>query len=500
MMIRLLPILGWCLACLPFNSMATETGAGVSPGALTWYGSQWMFRDAFAHSAPWRSSDKSLPLEVDEEGWVRRLAPGQSASTTIYHGAAPHYPGGRYIARYEGEGRLQFSGAATVVQSEPGQLLLDIDPASGPIDIELLATDAADPLRHLQLVPEGLLDGLEANPFHPRFLEILEPFGVIRFTHLMHGGDSDPVDWETRVTPKHRTQAGKGGIALEYAIELCNALDADAWFTMRVAADAEYMRAFAEMVKERLEPDRRVYVEYGDDVGVWPTKSSQYCIEKGRALDLAEDAGTARSRYYALRSAELFTIWNDVFENHPRLITVLNPIDEEACTYAEAADGADAAGIVTLFGQDFGKLPNIDHLLSTDLETLMDELEQVASVNEGVREAITRARKFNLQPVSFYMTPIICPLGPIEKERGKETQQAVEARTLAMLEHPRMEPIFDQFIRSWHEAGGGLWIHEGLVAKPSRWGWFGLLKQMNEHPQESPKFRAVLDTIDTQNP
>lgn len=470
---------------------ARSEGCGVAPGGITHWSAQWCFVDAFKQSLPWRSSDGDRPLELDERGWVKRLAPGQQAWSLMYAEAAPHYPGGPYVARYRGRGELRFSGAARVVQSAPGRILLEVDPARGGLRVDLLATDPNDYLRDLEILPASFEQAARDQPFHPRFLELLRGFDVIRFAHLMQCGGDGPRTWEARITPAHQTQAGPKGIALEYAIALCNRLDADAWFTMPVNSNPAYFRAFAQAVRDGLEPHRRVYVEYGDDVGVWPTRSSQYCIHQGLRLGLSEDWGQARSRYYARRSAELFAIWNEVFGDDERRITVLNPIDEEACTYADAAQGADAGGVVTIFGQEFGKLPNVDHLLGTDLETLMDELEEDAHVSPKVIDTITRARRFGLQPVSFYMTPIICPLGPIAEQRGPEVQAQVEARTVGMLTHPRMESIFRQYIRSWREAGGGLWIHNGLVAAPTRWGWFALLQHMDEDPAGSPKFRAV---------
>lgn len=472
-----------------------QTGGGVSPGKLTHWATQWVFKDAFKHSMPWRSNDENRPLQLDDNGWVTRLEEGQFAWTLIHSKAAPHYPGGRYHVTWEGKGDLRFSKAARVLETAEQEMLIEVDPSRGGIRVELHATASANPLRELQLLPEALAEGAgdEGSPFHPRFLKLLRGFEVIRFSHLMSAGGSERRTWETRVTPDSQTQAGKKGLALEYAIALCNELLVDAWFTIPVNTRADYQRQFAQLVREQLRPGLRVYVEYGDDVGVWPTASSQFCIQRGRELGLSDDWNQSRNRFYARRSDELFTIWNEIFGDgdDSRLITVLNPISDEVCEMA--ARGADAAGMVTLFGEDFGKLENIDHLLLTDLDELMTELEAVATVdaNKGLITAIDRARRFDLEPVSFYMTPVICPLGDIESERGEDVLAAVRAKTLAMLEHPRMEPILRRYIQSWRDAGGGLWIHEGLVHEPSQWGWFGLLKHMEQPVDSSPRFRAV---------
>jgi hypothetical protein len=471
--------------------------AGVTPGSLSFYGSQWIFVDAFKQSRPWASSVKAEPLVMDPEGWVRELKAGQHAWTVMHSHKSGLYSKGQWVCLYDGSGELKFNETASVVESKPNRILLEVNPDAGELKIELTATDPKDPLRNIRLIPKSFLENYEAEPFHPLFLEMMKGFDVVRFTGLMKSGHPVPsAEWNDRVLPSHQTQAGKGGMALEYAVDLCRRLEADAWFTMPVNADKAYFRQFALYLREHLPADAKVYVEYGDDVGVWPTASSQYCLKKGREMGISEDWTTARNRYYARRSSELFAVWEEVFESQDRLITVLNPLSDDTCKWDNAAEGADAAGMVTLFGQDFGKLQNIDHLLATDLDTLMDELTMVASINDGVKESIERAERFNLEPMSFYMTPIICPLGPIEKERGADVQKQVEAKTLAMLEHPRMEPIFRQFIQSWIEAGGGLWIHSGLVHQPGKWGWFGLLKRMDESPEESPKFRAVRNEME----
>ncbi len=482
--------------CLPARA-AEPVPIGVTPGSLSHWQSQWVFVNQFKHSLPWRSSQKGTPLRLNEHGWVTELQPGQEAWSLVHTRCAPHYPPGPWVCLYEGQGKLRFEQAASVQEARPGRIVLAIDRGQGGVKIVLEDTDPQDPLRGIRLIPREFIGSYEQEPIHPRFLELLAGFDVIRFTNLMRSAHRkhEPA-WETRVTPAHQTQAGPDGMALEHAIQLCEATGAAPWFTMPVNGDGEYFRHFARFLKEHLPEDRRVYVEYGDDVGVWPTASSQYCIEQGLEEGLSDDHRVARSRYYAKRSAELFAIWEEVFEGDDRLLTVLNPIDEEACTYADAAQGADLAGLVTLFGSEFGKLRNVDHLLKTDLNVLMDELEQVAVVNEDVRDGIARARRFGLEPVSFYMTPIICALGPIEQERGEDVHQKVVEKTLAMNLHPRMEPIFRQYIQSWREAGGGTCIHTGLVHKPTQWGWFGLLRHMYEKPEESAKFRAVRSFMD----
>jgi len=484
------------ICCFIVSLGASEHDVGVSPGALSHWSTQWCFTDQFAHSLPWRSSDKAVPLVLDEHGWVRELAAGQTAWSLVHTKAGPHYLGGTWIATYEGSGELRFSQAASETARAPGRIELAVDPTrDGGVKVELLRSDPADPLRDLRLIPAELID--HDSAFHPRFLELMQGFDIVRCTGLMRtgGGAKRAGDWAGRPTTQHQTQAGKRGMAVEHAIALCNKLEADCWITVPVTAEEVWVRGCAELVRDGLDEDLRIYVEYGNDVGVWPTGSSQYCIKQGLAAGLSEDHHQARSRYYAQRSAEIFAVWKEVFAGDQRLRCALDVFDEQVCTWPEGGESAgelaDVSAIVALFGGDFGRIQNIDHLLATDLDTLMDELAEQAQVHEGVIEELERAHRYELEPMSFYLTPIIAPIGPIAQKHGEEVQRQVEAKTLAMLMHPRMERIYRDFIASWHAAGGGAWIHPGFVHQPGQWGWFGLLQHMDQDPVDSPKFRAV---------
>ncbi len=65
------------------------------------------------------------------------------------------------------------------------------------------------------------------------------------------------------------TQSADRGIAIEYAIDLANTLKTDAWFCMPHKASDEYIREFAKMVKERLDPSLKSYVEYSNEIWNW---------------------------------------------------------------------------------------------------------------------------------------------------------------------------------------------------------------------------------------
>ena len=71
------------------------------------------------------------PLDLDEHGWLRTLAPGQVVRTLMAWDMTTH-PAGRYVVLWRGEGELMYGGGAShrrvEGESGPHRDVLDIDP------------------------------------------------------------------------------------------------------------------------------------------------------------------------------------------------------------------------------------------------------------------------------------------------------------------------------------------------------------------------------------
>lgn len=108
--------------------------------------------------------------------------------------------------------------------------------------IVLRATNPANPVRNLRIVPKALEGLSDRLPFHPWFLKDLERFSVLRFMSWL-GTNSDAfVPWAQRTTPAHDSQARPGGLAWEYLVLLCNQLGASPWINIHHLADDDYVR------------------------------------------------------------------------------------------------------------------------------------------------------------------------------------------------------------------------------------------------------------------
>lgn len=167
--------------------------------------------------------------------------------------------------------------------------------------------------------------------WNPVFLEEISMYESLRFMDWGEINHCPMVEWTDRTLPHEeqgRPDGKRKGMAYEWMIDLCNRLDADAWFCMPHAASDDYMRQFAILVRETLDTNLRIYVELSNEV--WNFKTQQnYAKEQGKILNLeppnnpTDEFGTAM-RWQAYRSAQMWKIWEEEFAGDTeRLINVL---------------------------------------------------------------------------------------------------------------------------------------------------------------------------------
>jgi hypothetical protein len=92
-------------------------------------------------------------------------------------------------------------------------------------------------------------------------------------------------------------------------IEFRGGVKVDPWFCMPHLADDDFVRQFAVLVKERLDPSLKVYVEYSNEVWNGQFKQAHHAMEQGKKLGLSEKDAQAGWAYTAVRSMEIFAIW-----------------------------------------------------------------------------------------------------------------------------------------------------------------------------------------------
>jgi len=295
------------------------------------YSRAWLTREV-GDSSTW-DSKQTPPLDAD--GWPTQVPfdPGDGSAHYV-HTILPTHGSGDYTLMFEGTGSFtlrlpdgtnaSFSGTGgRSTHSVP----VTVSSRDDWIFLELYQSDASDPIRNLHVVLPGFADTFETQPFHPEWLEALRPFSVIRFMDWGITNASPLTSWDQRTTPTSYSQARWAGVAVEYMIDLANTQRAHPWICVPHRADDDYVRQLARLVRDRLDPGLRLYLEYSNET--WntagPFTQSTWVQDQGEALGLDPDRWVAGQYYAARRSAEVWAIFEEEFgDTAPdRLVKVL---------------------------------------------------------------------------------------------------------------------------------------------------------------------------------
>jgi hypothetical protein len=238
---------------------------GINLSGVNDWSTQWPFVDVFKASRPWISQRQGTawgeggPVKLTAQGWVAALEPGQLVETIVMMDR--RFPAGNYTLLYEGEGDISFVfDNAKIISREPGKLVVQVRPNEVGIFMRLKGINPNNPLRNIRFIMPGFETTYQTQPFHPLFLQRLKPFQVIRFMDWGGTNHSKQREWSDRPTVDRPTQAT--GVALDYQIQLANTLKINPWFTLPAEASDDYVRQFATMVRDRLDPSLKVHVEY----------------------------------------------------------------------------------------------------------------------------------------------------------------------------------------------------------------------------------------------
>ena len=135
--------------------------------------------------------------------------------------------------------------------------------------IAITSSNPSDYVRNIRLVMPGFQNSYLSQPFNPAYLAELEPFQQIRVIGLM-GLNSTTQNvgetWAEETPVTYRTQTKSTGVSVQYLVDLANVLQENLWVNMPVGADSSYVTNFSQYVAQNLDPNLKVYVEYGNEV------------------------------------------------------------------------------------------------------------------------------------------------------------------------------------------------------------------------------------------
>jgi hypothetical protein len=489
---------------------APSLSIGMNLSTLTYWTRELPFVDVFKQAMPWVTQNATpvshgknpwdtglhASIPMDPEGYPLHLpirVPGvegpQIVATLMCRDTDGHYPAGRYVCLYEGDGDLAFGFDAKTIGRTRGRQELLVLPSESGILLKVKRSERSNPIRNIRVIMPGHEPTYAKQPFNPLFIERLKPFKVIRFMDWQRTNNAGAERWADRTKPASYTQAGVSGVAIEHMIALVNTLGADPWFCIPHGAEKHYVTQFARLVENKLAPERRVYVEYSNEV--WNASFQQYHWVKKQG-----DPSLSHPQKYAERAKRVFDIWEAVFgHQRGRVIRVVsgqlaNPWIMEQVMATLGPQGADAMALAAYFG-----LSDADHaVLKTHGEKATAELVLQLARGAINRDTLPWFRKHAALARSYGLDLITYEGGQHLLPQPSGTHPPYIQALWDSQTTPEMYGVYWELLRELKRLGTKLFLAYSFVSRrDSPWGSWGHLESLDQFPFEAPKYRALVD-------
>lgn len=476
------------------------------------YSIDFMFTDAMKTSGHYRDPenlDREAP--VDERGWPTGDFAVYVSETSL--------PLGTYHLSYQAKTHPQIS-----VMMRPATVGSDVyDAATGTGSAEITLTGSGEHTvlrltgtgggaRGIRLIRPGY-DAANPPTFTTGYLANLRSVNptVLRFMDFAETNFNVVTSWNERTRPDDARQtatltketvtgraAGAKGAAWEYAIELANTMHTDAWVNVPSEADDDYVRNLATMLRDKLDPSHRVWVEYSNEVwndGFPQTQRNREHAKQEVASgnsnldDLGGDEVQWGDRRVARRIMEISKIFGATFgagavpNGRVRPVLAYQYVNtwrtEQQLKYLDATYGRPGGYLYAASGAVYFNTSAVDKRTDATKDQVLDALAAAADESMSyLGDNVALAGKYGLKYTAY--------------EAGPDTfgPNNIQAKKAANLD-PRMRTICERFLRAWFAKGGDQlnWFTLGATNYETPYGTWGATNDIAN--TDSPKMQAL---------
>ncbi|HEX4232844.1 MAG TPA: hypothetical protein VH041_00935 [Caldimonas sp.] len=477
---------------------------GMNLAGIAYYSSEFPFADMMKSGMGWVSREDNgtwgtaFP-SLTADGYPAALAPGQHALDAVAW-TGSHFTPGRYVVLWDGDGSISFPlSNVTVAESASNRIAIDVVDTSGSLWVAIDRTSATNPVRNVRFLWPGTEATYASVPFNPVFLAKIAPFSLLRYMDWGATNGSPVVEWADRAHTGDVTYATAAGVPIEVMIDLANTLHVDPWFCVPHQASDDYVRQFATLLHDRLDPALHPHIEYSNEVwntgfpqGVWANSRSQ-------ALGLDSPFGQP-AIFYAVRAVQVFKIVQDVWGvDRDRIVRVLagqaawDNFLTHALAYQDTAANADVMAIAPYFSAAAAGDPaQVATTLTLSSDQIVDQM--LANIRGDIKASMTTnaalAANYKLKLKAYESGA-----GDSSSYFPADKVDAMTALFVSAHNNPRMRDVYAEYYGQWVAAGGDTMNQFNDVGGWSKWGLWGSLQYVTEDPAASPKYQGLLDFI-----
>ncbi|MEY4581363.1 MAG: hypothetical protein RL701_6066 [Pseudomonadota bacterium] len=515
--------------------VAARVPLGVNLSAVNYYATALPFVDVMKMADPFLSThapsaavqpvwDTELADKIarDENGYPLEAptnVPGAAAPQILRASTAATLYGGHYVVLYDGDGELEFPASpATVSSRAPGRVELDVlaDPQR-TLFVAIVRSNRLDHVRNIRVLLPGYERSYAREPFHPTFLSRLAGVGALRFMDWGATNNHALARWSERTLPQMQ-QGGARGVAYEYMIDLANRVGADPWFCIPHRADDTYVTELAKLIKSKLDPKRRFYIEYSNELWNGIFEQAAWAKEQGCRAGLNKHGQYAGScaddgarhwagvKWNARRSGEIFRSFDAVFAETPTRFTrvLAGQAQNEhlnavlLASFADAAinpaqNRADVLAIAPYVGGSLAsEITEHAEAASMTVPALIERLDKLVAseVSEPTRANRALAQKHGLRLIAYEAGQHLVAYGAASQN------QAFVDKLIAANRDTRMRSVYMHMLDAWYaNSDQGLLMLFNYIETPNKYGVWGLLEHQEQSMAEAPKYQAFFDRL-----
>jgi len=358
--------------------------------------------------------------------------------------------------------------------------------------------------------------------FHPKYLERLQQYRGIRAVNWMAVHGNVLQNWADRAGLQKQTYAdyGRGsstkpnrGVPYDIFIALCSILNADMWLTIPVQTTDDFNTQFATLVKNKLNSNLKLYVEYGNEhwnTAPYFSDEWNYLLSKanvsGSGIPSSDSDNIKVAKYYSKRAVEIHTIWRSVFAgSESRIIRLLaghtaDPYyTQQMLDWQNAYQNADALAIHGYFAGKLNSAANESAILAMSVDDVFTE------INNGGLGAQSSLARTNSHYTTNYTLANTRGLDLVAYEGGQHLVAATFSQSaqdtiynlfVSANRDPRMGTAYLTNANNWKIAGGKEFFHFTNLSWWSKYGTKGALEYQDQPRSEAPKYDAIMSFIE----
>jgi len=355
------------------------------------------------------------------------------------------------------------------------------------------------------------------------------PVGVVKGVYLQ---DFPNRTWDKRTPLSNRKQEGPSGVAFEYMVNLANTTDKDFWLTVPTAADDDFVVQLATLLKNTLNPNLKIYIEYSNEtwnVG-YPGYDYSEAIQRKSGLG-GSPVLVPADAWHPYRALQIFHLFNQVFgeadlrinrDPNSRLVRVLTgqtgwparlgPVVDwtntgnSAPTYGRPAyEYADAVAVTGYWGFpsagfdpaifQYPLAQFIDQMIQLQMQAIIEATSPTGSNDSNYLYLIAHAARARNIPIIQYEGG--------ESFTVPDGDQTIVDKLDYMNRDPRMADVYSESLRRWQILSQtfpgtiGNWAQFNDVGACSRYGCWGLLDSTLQPLSNSPRYQGILNFLIT---